>query len=151
MKSEGIVRISEMTAEDYAPVAEIFNYYIQHSDAAFLENPVGEDFFSHAATVLNGYPLVTLKNDAGILVGFGMLRPHNPLPAFRHTAEVGYFIRNDLTGSGHGTRILDHLAREAGRRGISSILAPVSSRNEGSLRFHQRRGFREVGRFSASG
>jgi L-amino acid N-acyltransferase YncA len=34
---------------------------------------------------------------------------------------------------------------------ISSILASISSRNEGSIAFHGRLGFRECGRFEAIG
>jgi L-amino acid N-acyltransferase YncA len=43
--------------------------------------------------------------------------------------------------------MLDHLEREGKKRGISCILASISSLNEGSIRFHARHGFNECGRF----
>jgi len=43
------------------------------------------------------------------------------------------------------------LIDEAKGRGITSILAGISSRNDGSIAFHRRLGFRECGRFKAIG
>jgi phosphinothricin acetyltransferase len=43
--------------------------------------------------------------------------------------------------------MLERIVAEARRKGIDSILANVSSLNEESLRFHERHGFSECGRF----
>lgn len=99
----------------------------------------------------HGYPAVPPRGREGTLAGFGMLRPHTALPAFAHTAEVTYFVRPDMTGSGIGTAMFRHLEEEAKNRDNSSILAHISSRNEGSIRFHQKNGFFEAGRFHAVG
>ncbi|HML26634.1 MAG TPA: N-acetyltransferase family protein, partial [Methanomethylovorans sp.] len=87
------------------------------------------------------------RNNEGVCAGFGMLRPHNPMPAFSHTAEITYFIRPELTGKGLGSQMLEYLVTEGKKRGISNVLASISSLNEGSIRFHQKNGFIECGRF----
>ena len=43
--------------------------------------------------------------------------------------------------------MLDYLLAGAKKQGIATILASISSLNEGSIRFHERHGFVECGRF----
>jgi L-amino acid N-acyltransferase YncA len=97
--------------------------------------------------ICNHYPSVTAKDPDGTVAGFGMLRPYNPMPAFRHAAEITCFIRPELTGKGLGTKMLRHLESAGKDQGITTILASISSLNEGSIRFHVRHGFAECGRF----
>jgi phosphinothricin acetyltransferase len=137
--------------DDGPEVIEIFNYYILHSDAAFPQEPVPEAFFHVMRSLIGRYPTITVRNEAGTLVGFGMLKPHNPLPAFRHTAEITYFIRPEWTGKGIGGMMLEYLLREGKLTGLSCILAEISSNNELSLKFHHNSGFSECGRFRNAG
>lgn len=133
------------------PIVDLFNYYIENSFAAFPEQKVPYEFFSIFLEASRHYPSAVATGTDGSLAGFGMLRPHNPMPAFRHTAEITYFIRPDLTGRGLGTKMLRHLEAAGKARGITSILASISSLNEGSIRFHERNGFLECGRFPGIG
>ncbi len=138
---------SAISPGDSGEIIDIFNYYIEHSFAAYPQHPVGEVFFGMMMAQCNHYPSVTVKTDSGKIVGFGLLHAHNPMPAFSRTAEVTYFIRPGMTGKGLGTRMLACLESEAKIRNISVILANISSKNTGSIRFHQRNGFVECGRF----
>jgi phosphinothricin acetyltransferase len=98
-----------------------------------------------------GYPTGTARDGHGNVVGFAMLRPHNPIPAFARTAETAYFIHPDHTGKGLGGLLLAHLEQGAAERGITSILASISSLNPGSVNFHLKNGFVECGRFRNAG
>jgi L-amino acid N-acyltransferase YncA len=80
-------------------------------------------------------------------VGFGFMRAHHFADSFQRTAEVTYFILPENTRKGLGTAMLDLFVGEAKQRGIDSLLASISSRNEESIRFHLKNGFQECGRF----
>ena len=136
-----------LQATDRDAVIGIFNYYIQNTFAAYPDQPVPKEFFSMFLDISKHYPSVIARDTAGTVAGFGLLRPHNPMPSFRHTAEITCFIRPDLTGKGLGSRILGLLESEGKKQGISTILASISSLNEGSIRFHAHHGFSECGRF----
>lgn len=131
---------------DGPEVISIFNYYIQNSYAAFLQQPVPNAFFEQMLKLLGSFPSVGIRKD-GHLVGFGMLHPHNPMPAFAHTAEITYFIHPNYTGKGIGGEMLSFLEMKGREIGICNILAQISSLNEGSIRFHQKHGFVHCGRF----
>jgi phosphinothricin acetyltransferase len=141
------IRLSPITPADRAAVVELFNYYVEHGFAAFAEQPMSLTFADRLLELARGYPTVGAKDPAGRLRGFGLLRPHNPLSTFSHTAEVTVFLAADCTRQGLGTRILEELERGGRARGIHTILAGVSSLNEGSLAFHRKHGFVEAGRF----
>jgi L-amino acid N-acyltransferase YncA len=66
---------------DGRPVIDLFNHYVEHSFAAYPESPVPYEFFDHFLAVAEEYPTVAVRDGEGRLVGFGMLRPHNPMPA----------------------------------------------------------------------
>lgn len=140
--------ISETDREE---VIDLFNYYIRHSYAAYPEEEVPYAFFDLFRDACRHYPSVVARLPDGTLAGFGLLRAHNPMPAFRHTAEITYFLRPELTGNGLGSEILARLEEEAKNRGIATILASISSLNEGSIRFHAHQGFSGCGRFAGVG
>ncbi len=133
------------------PVIDVFNYYIKNTHAAFPGTPVDYRFFDRFLEMSRGYPAVVAKTDSGQVVGFGFLRAHHPADSFRRTAEVTYFILPEYTGRGLGSAMLEMFIERAGRLGLDSILASVSSRNETSLRFHRKHDFRECGRFQRVG
>lgn len=136
---------------DREEVIDLFNHYIAHTFAAYPEDTVGYEFFDLFLAASRGFPSVVVRDARGSLLGFGMLRPHNPIPSFSHTAEVTCFVRPEMTGQGIGSRILRYLEEQGGSRGISCLLASISSRNTGSIRFHERHGFVECGRFLGIG
>lgn len=140
-----------MLLEYRESVIDIFNYYIENSFAAYPETKVPYEFFDKFLEMSDGYPTIMVKDEIGEILGFGMLRAHNPIPTFSQTAEITYFIKPEYTSRGIGSKMLNHLVNEAKQKGISSILASISSLNEGSINFHRKNGFIECGRFKNVG
>ncbi|ABD41186.1 GCN5-related N-acetyltransferase [Methanospirillum hungatei JF-1] len=141
---------ASITESDKEPVIALFNYYIEHTNAAFLESPLPSSYFDVLLPVIEQYPSVSVKEN-GALIGFGLLRPHNPMPAFRNTAVISYFLDPAYTGKGIGSKMLNFLIEKAREKGIRSILAEISSLNPGSVRFHEKNGFIHRGRFERVG
>jgi len=141
------IRIRPLTRNHQMEVMDIFNYYIENSFAAYPENPLPYEFFDRLLKMCEGYPAIIAENESGRIMGFGMLRAYHPLPTFSGTAEISYFIGPEFTGRGVGQMMLDHLISKAKEKGITSILANISSLNQGSINFHRRNGFVECGRF----
>jgi len=139
--------LSPVGESDRNGIVDIFNHYVEHTFAAYPEERVPYAFFDHIIGIARTYPAVAVRDADGEVAGFGLLRPHNPMPAFARTAEITCFLRPDLTGRGIGSEVLGYLETGGRERGIACILASISSLNEGSIRFHRRHGFSECGRF----
>lgn len=143
--------ISPILDQDRESVIDIFNYYVDNSFAAYPEDKLPYRAFDMLMRMSDGLPTGSIKDKNGKVVGFGMLRRHSPMRAFSHTAEVTYFIDPEHTGKGLGKVLLDYLERGAIEKGIKNILANMSSLNPNSIRFHQKNGFIECGRFRKVG
>jgi phosphinothricin acetyltransferase len=139
--------INPITTEDREAIIDIFNYYIENSFAAFPEIRLPFQAFDFLLQMSKGYPNGTIKDENGKVVGFGLLRTHNSIPAFAQTAEITYFLDKEHTGKGLGRMLLDFLERGGRKRGLTTILADISSLNPGSINFHRNNGFVECGRF----
>ncbi|MGA1792093.1 MAG: N-acetyltransferase family protein [bacterium] len=145
------IRIKALTRNHQTEVMDIFNYYIENSFAAYPEDPLPYEFFDRLLKICEGYPAIIAENEDSHIIGFGMLRAYHPFPTFSGTAEISYFIRPEFTGKGVGQMMLDYLVNKAKEKGIASILASISSLNQGSINFHRRNGFVECGRFKGIG
>lgn len=146
------VRFEPMGEEHASEVIDIFNYYVEHSFAAFPEEKLPYGFFARMLEAVKGYPAYVMKKtDGGRVVGFCLLRAYNPLPVFRETAEIGYFIDKDEVGGGLGKKALALLESEAKKMGIKNLLACIFAGNTQSIAFHAKNGFTECGRFKNVG
>jgi phosphinothricin acetyltransferase len=143
--------IVPISNEDREAIIDIFNHYVEKSFAAYPENKLPYPAFDMLSEMSNGLPTGAIKDQNGEVVGFGMLRPHNPMPTFSRTAEVTYFIHPEHTGKGLGMMLLGYLEKSAVTKGITNILANISSLNHRSIKFHQKNGFIECGRFKNVG
>ncbi|HMK49747.1 MAG TPA: GNAT family N-acetyltransferase [Thermodesulfovibrionales bacterium] len=145
------VRITPLSKDDREGVIDIFNHYVENSFAAYPEHKMPYQFFDSILEMSEGYPAVSVKDEGGNILGFGMLRAYSPFPTFSQTAEITYFIKPGYTGRGIGKRMLHSLIEQAKEKGITSILASISSLNTGSISFHKENGFAECGRFEGIG
>jgi len=143
--------IAPLSIEDRESVIDIFNYYVESSFAAYPEIKLPYQSFDMFLQMSHGFPSGAIKDQDGRIVGFGLLRSHNPISTFSHTVEATYFIHPEYTGKGLGKLLLTFLEKGAVERGILNILACISSLNPASIRFHQRNGFKECGRFKQVG
>lgn len=136
--------------DDWPAVASVFNYFVDHSPAAYPEERVGVEFFRNKHCAAPSYPFVVLEvND--LVVGFAYLSPFHPVATMRRSAAVTYFILPEYTGMGIGSRFLELLLDEGRKMDVDNFLAHISSLNDGSIRFHERHGFTECGRFRRVG
>lgn len=133
-------------------VLDIFNYYIENSFAAYPATKLPYSFFDRFLEMPNGYPSYVIKNkDTKNIIGFCFLKAYNPLPTFKETAEITYFIAKDSVGAGIGKAALNLLEKDAQNLGVKYLLANISSKNEQSLNFHKNNGFSECGRLNNIG
>ncbi len=138
------IHFEPLSEKHRIPVIDIYNYYIAHTYASFLEQTVPYEFYDIFLATMKGYPAIAII-DRNEVAGFCYLRPYNPIPAFHAVAEITYFIRPEMTGKGLGRASLEHLTDLAHAKGIRQLIAQVSSLNEQGIRFHENNGFLRQG------
>ena len=144
-------QIRAVKDSDRSGVTAVFNHFVEHSFAAYPEKKVDTTFFDRMIAVATGYPFYVIETDDLHIAGFALLHPYHSAPTLKRTAEVTYFILPEHTGRGLGDRVLARFIDEARQMGIDTLLASISSLNEGSINFHAQHGFVECGRFKRIG
>jgi L-amino acid N-acyltransferase YncA len=90
-------------------------------------------------------PVLVAEVD-GTVVGFGSYGPFRAYPdGYRHTVEHSVHVRADRRGEGHGGALLQALIDTAADSDVHVVVAAIDGRNTGSVRLHERFGFRRVG------
>jgi phosphinothricin acetyltransferase len=145
--------IRPATEADLPAITEIFNEVIATSTAIYADDPFSlEDraaWFAQRRAA--GYPVLVADDGDGVagLASFGDFRAW---PGFRHTVEHSVHVRADARGRGLGSALVGALFDPARALGKHVMIAGVDAANDGSIRMHERLGFRrgavlrEVGR-----
>jgi phosphinothricin acetyltransferase len=142
------ITIRKVRESDRDAIIAIYNHYAQTSYAAYPEMPVNERFFVFLREGTLAF--FVIEHNARV-IGFGLIKPVLPFPAFMATGMLTYFILPEFTGKGFGHRLLERLTTGAEKLGMTSLVANMASKNTASIRFHIRHGFTEVGRLRNAG
>jgi L-amino acid N-acyltransferase YncA len=158
------VRIREAGVDDMAAVCAIYNELIPTRTVAWtdeLESLEQRVAWFHRQEA-DGMPVVVAVVDEiadgetadGEVVGFatyGEFRDNRKWPGYRFTVEHSIHVRDTHHGRGIGRSLLWALMDRARADGMHVMVAAVDAENVESLAFHERLGFREVGRLPQTG
>ena len=138
------MEIRTVETDDYLDIADIYNYYIKNSSAAFPEKSIDAGFVEslHKSTLAGSF--LVLDNGEKV-VGFALLREFLPIENFSRTASISYFIAPEYTRNGFGSLLINQLADYAIHHNIDNFIASIASDNHQSINFHEKHGFQLCG------
>lgn len=147
------ISIRAFAWSDVPAITAIYRHYVEHSTATFDLDAPGEAFmaekFGHLVEL--GHPALVAEGAGGKLVGYGYASTYRPRPAYRFTCENSVYCAPDAQRSGVGTALMQQVIAESRSYGFRQMIAVITAESAGSLRLHQKLGFREVGRHAAVG
>jgi len=143
--------VREVRPADAAAIAEIFNYFVATSFAAFPQQPVDDTFLDRLLQMTAGLPVYVIESPQQRIIGFALLRPFEYGDTLSRTAEIVIFIRPEYTRNGLGQRVLRIMEEAARVRGIDTLLGCASSLNLPSIKFQEKNGYSICGLFKRVG
>lgn len=148
----GGVEIREAEPADLVPIREIYNAVIEHSLAVWSEQAVDDaerrTWFAAKRAAEEPVLVAVARGEILGFATYGRFRNHSGYDA---TAEHTLHVREGARDAGTGSALLEAIIDRARGAGKHVIVAGVGAQNEGSLRFHHRHGFTEVGRMPGVG
>ena len=145
--------LRDARAGDGAALQAIYGYHVLHGFGSFEEAPpaVEEMERRRAAVQDEGLPYLVAEA-AGRVVGFAYAGRYRPRSAYRFTVEDSGYVAPGATGQGIGGRLLAEVISRAEALGLRQMIAVIGdSANLGSIRLHERLGFKRAGLFIAVG
>lgn len=79
------------------------------------------------------------------VVGFAVISPTSTKPHFRGVVEDSVYVDLSHLGKGIGTALLTRLCEETEKAGYWTIYSSIFPDNTGSVRIHEKCGFRLIG------
>jgi phosphinothricin acetyltransferase len=131
-----------MRPEDWEEVRRIFLEGIATGQATFETEASGYSAWDDAHRP--GTRLVAYDSEE--ILGWAALSPVSGRAAYAGVVEVSVYVSERHRGKGVGAALLSALIRESEEIGIWTLQASIFPENGASLRLHERRGFRVVGR-----
>ena len=146
-----VVRDAE--PRDVAAIVAIYNDVIDTSDAIWLDEHVthADRLAWYDEQVTAGFPVLVADDGTGAVTGYGSFGPFRTKAGYWPTVEHTIHVHRDHRRRGVGQALLDALVDRAVQDGRRVLVAGVDAGNHGSLRFHERNGFREVARMPGIG
>ncbi|WP_434631976.1 GNAT family N-acetyltransferase [Chromobacterium sp. CV08] len=146
------MQIRDATLEDLAAILDIYNEVIATTTAVYNDDPLTPGEFALWFQDRNaaGYP-VLLAEENGRVLGFSSFGDFRVRPGYRFTVEHSVHLTADARGKGIGTALVQALIPRAQALGKHTMLGAVDADNEGSIRFHEKLGFVQVGRLPQVG
>ncbi len=135
-------------------MTELHNWAIKETVALFVDEPVDEEnrrrWLEHRRQ--QSYPVLVAEDEENVFLGWAGYGPFRPSPGYRHTVENSVYIHPDAHGRGVGRQLMEALI-DAARddENVHAVIATIEGDNTGSLRLHEKLGFREVGRLPEVG
>lgn len=143
-----IVRDAE--PRDLPAIVDIYNDVIDTSDAIWLDEHVthADRLAWYDELVIAGFPVLVAVDEADDdqVAGYASFGTFRAKAGYWPTVEHTIHVHRDHRGRGVGQALLDALVVRAIRLDKRVMIAGIDGGNEGSIRFHQRNGFREVAR-----
>lgn len=153
MKNLPIIRMA--TVADAAALREIYLPYVRTTAVTFeLEDPTLEDFTERVRKTLERYPYIVAVED-GEIVGYAYASAFRARAAYLHSIETSIYMRMDYRGKGVGRRLYETLAKLLVLQNVFNMEACIAHCDPAdeyvpatSRLFHERLGFRLVGKFT---
>lgn len=135
------MEIRNLLPADWEQVRLIYEKGIDTGHATFQTTaPSWEDW---NASHLTSCRIVSENN--GVLTGWAALTPVSSRCVYAGVAEVSVYVDPIQSGKGIGLALLNELVHLSEAEGIWTLQAGIFPENAGSLRIHEKAGFRILG------
>lgn len=146
------ITLRSATENDLPAILEISNHAILHTTANYEYEPKSLEYQMgwYKERIAAGFPIIVATNDDKV-VGYGSFGKFRSRRGYDNTIEHSVYVHHEHRGQKIGHQLMQELINIAKAQNYHVMIAVVDNLNQGSLRFHKKFGFEEVGKFKEIG
>jgi phosphinothricin acetyltransferase len=137
------MKVREMIREDWGFVSEIYAAGIATGFATFEKQIPTYEAWDRAH--LKACRMV-VEDDESLLLGWAALSPVSSRCVYGGVAEVSIYIGPEHRGRGIGKLLMEALIASSEEMGLWTLQSGIFPENLGSIRLHEKTGFRYIGK-----
>ncbi|MDR3267873.1 MAG: GNAT family N-acetyltransferase [Tannerella sp.] len=143
--------IREVTQNDAAAIAGIYNYYVEKTIITFETETVSTTGMQERiASISSPYPYFVYEVD-GRVVGYCYATLWKKRQAYHHTVESAVYVDPGSRNKGIGRALMQRLIYTLKQISVHAVIACISIPNPESIRLHESLGFEKVSHFREVG
>ena len=136
--------IDQMRRTDWKQVLEIYYHGMETGNATFeMNEPDWKSWEDWDRDHLEECRLVVREGKR--VLGWASLLPISARAAYQGVVEVSIYLHKDSLGKGVGTNLMQALIEASEAAGMWTLQSEIFPENTGSLKLHEKMGFRKVG------
>ncbi|WP_037682809.1 GNAT family N-acetyltransferase [Streptomyces griseus] len=149
------VQVRPGVEADLDALTDLYNHYVRETSitfdtAAFTAEERRPWLLSHPED--GPYRLMVARDtDSQEILGYATSSPYRPKAAYSTSVEVTVYVAPYAGGRGIGTLLYKALFEALSGEDVHRAYAGIAQPNEGSVRLHERFGFRYVGTYHEVG
>ncbi|KWV54606.1 acetyltransferase [Rhizobium altiplani] len=149
---ENSIVIRPALEADLPAILDIYNEAVQNTTAIWNETLVNlpNRRMWLADRMAKKHPVLVADRNGDVL-GYATYGIWRTIEGFRQTMEHSVYVRKGSQGGGIGSSLMRALISEAQARQIHVLVACIEAENSGSIKLHEKLGFKTVGKFSEVG
>lgn len=145
------MEIRTVTLDDAAALAEIYAPYALESTVTFDTGaPSAEWFAEKIKSIAAFYPFIVCE-EGGEILGYAYAHEFRPRSAFIWSVETTVYVRTNRRGGGVGKSMCYRLEQLLKEMGVVNLYACITDTNAESVAFHEKLGYKYIGRFENCG
>ena len=146
-----MINIRTVELEDAEQLVNIYRPYVENTAITFdYTVPSVHEFEEKISKSIQRYPFLVAIEGNDIL-GYAYASEFYPKDAYKWTAEITIYLDEKARGKGVGEKLYSELEKQLYDRGMCRLTSCIAYPDEGSVSFHEKRGFRKVAHFEKVG
>lgn len=143
--------IRKVNIIDAHQICNIYNYYIEHTNITFEENPISVvEMSERINNTIKNLPWFVYE-EKGLILGYAYASRWKSRAAYKYSVESSVYVSNIDCKKGIGTKLYKTLIDELKELNIHSIIGGVALPNDKSIGLHTKLGFKKVAEFPEVG
>lgn len=142
------IEIRPVTEADAAELLAIYAPYVTDTFITYEYTvPSEEEFRERVRHTLQAYPYFAAVEN-GRIIGYAYASAFHPRRAYLWSAEATVYLAQRERGRGVGRLLYEALEAALKRQNIQNVNACIAYPNPESIAFHEKMGYRQVGKFT---
>jgi len=137
---------------DAQAILEVINFNILNSTALYDYNirTLEQQTDILKEKIEKNFPVIVAVLNQKV-VGFGYYSEFRFREAYKYTVEHSVYVDKEFQGMRIGHLIMEEIIKIAKKQKLHTMIAVIDSENQGSVKFHEKYGFKTVGIIKESG
>ena len=148
MKNIEEITIRPVTEADAEKLLSIYAPYVTDTFITYEYTvPTVEEFRERIRNTLQAYPYFAAVEN-GRIIGYAYASAFHPRRAYLWSAEATDYLERGVRGRGVGRLLYERLEETLKQQNVQNVNACIAYPNPQSIAFHEKMGYRAVGKFT---